>query len=235
MHPQSTVGASTAVLAETALFRNLASDQLDAAVEHVRQKSFPAGAHVVTADQPAAVVFVILSGTVKIEVDQPDGSNVILAVLGPGDSVGEMSLGDKMTHPASAVTIDECTLAWIDRTTFSEFLLAWPQLARNLASVLTTRLRIANAHIQSLARHDVHGRVAHQLLLFADAYGVDSGNGGTLIPLRLTQGDLASLVGASRVRVNQVLSLYKQRGYISVHKGHQIAIRNQAALAARCG
>jgi CRP/FNR family cyclic AMP-dependent transcriptional regulator len=52
--------------------------------------------------------------------------------------------------------------------------------------------------------------------------------------MRLTQGELASLVGASRVRVNQVLVFYKDSGYISVDQAYHITVRNEAALAARC-
>jgi CRP/FNR family transcriptional regulator, cyclic AMP receptor protein len=85
-----------------------------------------------------------------------------------------------------------------------------------------------------LATQDVYGRVARQLLSLAEQYGKDDGRGGKVIPMRLTQGDLASLVGASRVRVNQVLVFYKENAYISVDNAYRITISNQAALAARC-
>ena len=61
-----------------------------------------------------------------------------------------------------------------------------------------------------------------------------NGGGEVLIPLRLTQSDLASLVGASRVRVNQVLVSYKRRKYIAVDRSYRITMRNRAALAQRC-
>ena len=64
------------------------------------------------------------------------------------------------------------------------------------------RLRLANAHVRALAAVDVTGRIDAQLLALAREYGESSPEGGTLIPLPLTQSDLAALVGASRVRVN---------------------------------
>jgi CRP/FNR family cyclic AMP-dependent transcriptional regulator len=98
---------------------------------------------------------------------------------------------------------------------------------------LSNRLRLANSQIQALATQDVYGRVARQLLILADTFGRRDQNGDIVVPLRMTQGDLASLVGASRVRVNQALVVFKDSGYISVDAALQITIHNYAALAAR--
>jgi CRP/FNR family cyclic AMP-dependent transcriptional regulator len=221
-------------LAETALFSGLSNEQLETIRQHMRRKTFAAGTNIVTAEQPGDVLFVILSGTVKVTVEQLDGSEVILAVLGAGQSIGEMSLTDKLARSASVITLDESTLAWMDRTAFVGYQQLMPRLLMNVAVILSNRLRVANAQIQALATQDVYGRVARQILALADAYGKDDGEGGRHIPLRLTQGDFANLVGASRVRVNQALVLFKDQRYISVDAGHRITVRNAAALAARC-
>jgi CRP/FNR family cyclic AMP-dependent transcriptional regulator len=226
--------ADARALAGTSLFRGVPDGQLDTLSRDVRYKTFPPAAQVLSADQPGDVVFIILEGTVRIELDQADGTQVIVAVLGPGETVGEMSVIDRKGRSANVVTMDEATLAWIDSTTLSDYMEAMPQLAHNLARILTCRLRLANARIMTLATHDVYGRVARQLLSLADEFGETDSRGETLIPLRLTQTDLASLVGASRVRVNQALVQYKQRGYIEMHATHRITVRNRDALAARC-
>jgi CRP/FNR family transcriptional regulator, cyclic AMP receptor protein len=72
--------------------------------------------------------------------------------------------------------------------------------------------------------------VAQHLLVLANEYGEEVDT-GTLIPIRLTQGDLASLVGASRVRVNQALVLLKRRGGISTDQLHHITVHNEDVLA----
>jgi CRP/FNR family cyclic AMP-dependent transcriptional regulator len=221
-------------LAETALFAGLTFEQLETLRPSLRCKTFPAGTNVILVEQPGEVLFVILRGTVKIQVDQLDGSQVILAVLGAGQSVGEMSITDELNRSASVVTLDATTLAWVDRATFGNWQRSIPRLTQNLARILSNRLRVANAQIQALATQDVYGRVARQLLSLAEAYGKEDANGGIQIPMRLTQGDLASLVGASRVRVNQALVLYKERGYISVDSGYRVTVKQWAALAARC-
>jgi CRP/FNR family cyclic AMP-dependent transcriptional regulator len=105
--------ADPRALAETSLFNGLPLGQLEELVRYMRCKTFAAGTHVLSAEQPGDVVFVILNGTVKIELEQADGTSVILAVLGAGETVGEMSAIDNLGRSASVVTLEEATLAWI--------------------------------------------------------------------------------------------------------------------------
>ena len=80
-----------------------------------------------------------------------------------------------------------------------------PALSYNLLRIVARRLRLATAQIQALATLDLHGRVARQILALAEECGSTGQNGTMTIPLRLTQSDLAEMVGASRVRVNEVI------------------------------
>jgi len=122
----------------------------------------------------------------------------------------------------------------MDRHTFLSSMKEVPAIARNLVGILFRRLRLADTHTRSLAALDVHSRIAAQLLAFAREYGEPQPDGGdTLIPLRLTQTDLAGLVGASRVRVNQELGYYRKRGNISLDKDHRITVHDQETLARR--
>ena len=95
-------------------------------------------------------------------------------------------------------------------------------------------MRLADELIQALATLDVYGRVARQLLAFSEKYGEASSDGGILIPIRLTQGDIADLVGASRKRVNQVMVSFKQSDYLSVAPNGRISVRDRQALARLC-
>jgi CRP/FNR family cyclic AMP-dependent transcriptional regulator len=99
---------------------------------------------------------------------------------------------------------------------------------------MSRRLRLANEQIQALAALDVYGRVARQLLAFAQVYGAPVAGGDVVIPLRLTQTDLADLVGASRVRVNQVLVAFRESRHISVDQQQRITIHHPEALAEFC-
>ena len=215
------------------LFQKLPSEQLQQMNVALRRKLFPAGTDIVTAEQPGEVVYIILDGTVKIYAEQADGSCVILALLGAGEIFGEMSILENIGRSATVVTLEDSTILWLDRLTFEAGLQRLPDMNHNLVRILSRRLRLANAQIQALATLDVFGRVARQILAFASEYGQQHSH-GVLIPLRLTQSDLAGMVGASRVRVNQVLVFYKQQGYITVDQDARITLLNKEALTARC-
>lgn len=221
-------------LGEIALFRGLKLEQLAWLNDHLHRTTFPAGSTVVAAEQPGEVVYIILQGTVKVHVEQADGTDVIFAILGAGDSVGEMSLVDSAGRSATVVTLEDSILLWMDRSTFQECLRTMPTITYNLVQILSRRLRLANEQIQSLATLDVYGRVARIIIAFAQQYGQPTPEGDVVIPIRLTQSDIAGLVGASRERVNQVIVSYKRRRYISVDQNYRITVHDQAALAERC-
>ncbi len=216
------------------LFRNLPGADQRRLGELLHRKTFPAGKSLMMADQTGEVVYFILSGAVKIHVEQEDGSDVSISILGPGEIVGEMSALDQTNRSASIVTLGETTLLWMDRDTFRHCLTAIPTLATNLACTLSSRLRSANEHIQSLAAVEVETRIARRILAFAERYGQPLPNGDLLISIRLTQTDIANLVGASREHTNKILVSYKERGYLSVDQNHHITIHDKTALARRC-
>lgn len=220
-------------LAQFELFQGLPEPDLCALAQLFRQKNFRTGTTIVSVEQPGEVVYVIVAGTVKVFVEQENGTDVIVAILGPGDILGEMSLFKTSSRCASALAIESVGTLWIDRRSLYEQLLNVPRLTLNLASVLADRLRLADAQIQALASLDVECRVAKQLLAFADHYGCCADDGTTLIPIRLTQSDLAAMIGASRERTNRVVVSYKERKYISIDPNYHISILNRPALERR--
>jgi len=224
----------TATLGQIALFQNLSQAELAWLSEHLHRREFRAGSNLAMAEQPGEVIYVVLEGTLKIYTQRLDGTEVILAILGPGDTVGEMSLVDSAGRSANVVTLEKSSLLWMDRATFQECLQSMHAVTTNLMHILAKRLRLANEQIQSLATLDVYGRVARQLLAFAQQYGQPAADGSVFIPIRLTQSDMADLTGASRERINQVMVSYKRLKYISVDRRYRITVHNRDALAARC-
>lgn len=216
------------------LFDGLPEKCLAWLAERIHSHTYPANTNLVTADQPGEVVYLIVEGTIKIHIEQTSGADVILAILGPGDTLGEMSLIDSAGRSASALTLEESTLLWMDRLTFQECLQVSPAVAVNLVKIMTVRVRLANELIQSLATLDVFGRVARQLLAFCDRYGQEREAAGVTIPIRLTQGDIADLVGASRKRVNQVMVSLKQQGIIQVDGRYRITVKARDGLRKYC-
>ena len=225
-----TTPVEPSALADVELFRGLKPEQLRWLGSHLHRKTYPAETTIITAEQPGEVVYMILSGTVKIHVMQLDGTDVMISILGPGDTVGEMSAFDGTARSANVMTLEESTLLWMDRAAFHEALRTIPAMTYNLVRILLSRLRLNNEQIQSLATLDVYGRIARQILAFAQKYGVRQPNGDVTIPILLTQGDIADVVGASRKRVNQVMVEYKRRKLLSVSHDNRITIHDREGL-----
>jgi CRP/FNR family transcriptional regulator, cyclic AMP receptor protein len=219
-------------LARLPLFEGLSRSDLSRLLGHLREKPFPAGTNVLIAEQPGEAVYVILTGSVKVHAVRPGGPEVVLAVLGAGEVLGEMSAADSLGRSADVVTLEVTTLLWIDRRTFHSSVEVSSVLALNLAEMLSTRVRLTNARLLSMSTLDVPGRVAAQVTTLAREYGEEIQE-GVRIPIRLTQSDLAALVGASRVRVNQALGFFRKHGLISMDRGGHVIVHDQDTLAQR--
>lgn len=221
------------ILSDIRLFEGLSSAQLDWVSRRAHRRIFPAGANVMTAEQPGEAVYIVLHGTVKIHVEQADGRDVILALLGSGDLLGEMSLIDSVGRSASVTTLENSLMLWMGKETFQEMLDTFPPVARNLVKILSARVRLSDQLIQALASLDVYGRVARQLLAFAEKYGHPREN-GIQIRILFTQGDMADLVGASRKRVNQVMVSFKEQGLICNDAEGRVIISDREGVAKFC-
>ena len=222
------------LLAGIGLFQGLTPAQLLRVGRSVHRRAFAEGTNIFATEQPGEALYFILSGKVRVYIEQRDGTEVTLSILGRGDTFGEMSLFDEAGRSASVVTIEDSVLLWMDRQAFQECLSEVPPLWRNLVRILSARVRFADEHIQALARLDVYGRVARQLLAFAERYGQPDADGSMFIPLKLSQGDLADLVGASRKRVNQVIVAFKSQGLIAVDEDGRFQILERGALERFC-
>jgi CRP/FNR family transcriptional regulator, cyclic AMP receptor protein len=219
-------------LARIPLFEGLPRPEISRLSEYLHERRVPAGTNLLVAEQPGEAVYVILTGSVKVHAVRPDGTEVVLAVLGGGEVLGEMSAADSLGRSASVVTLEETDLLWMDRRTFRASVDSSTILARNLGEVLSKRVRLANARLISLASLDVPGRVASELLSLAREYGQVTPE-GVRIPMRLTQADLAALVGASRVSVNQALGQFRKHELVSIGKDGRVSLRDEEALVRR--
>lgn len=213
------------------LFRGLTLAEQHRLHDLLGVSTFPAGAEIVTVEEPGEVAYIVLDGAVKVQVHHPDGTAVILAMLRAGEIAGEMSLIDRFGRSATVVAMEQTTVAWLTNAEFWNCLRSMPAMAFNLTGILSRRLRLSNAHVVALATLDIEGRLADQLLALGEEYGEATANGHCRIPFRLTQGDLAALVGASRVRVNQILVNWKRHNVLAVDGQHVVTLLNRQALA----
>jgi CRP/FNR family cyclic AMP-dependent transcriptional regulator len=215
------------------LFRGMKEGQLSWIRERTHRSTFRSKTRVLTAGQPANVMYILLEGAVKVQTEQLDGSEFLLNVLTYGDLIGATSLIQNVPQAADAITLGKCVTLWMDRNTFHECLYTMPSFSINALELLSRQIHRVNERMQAIATFDVRGRVAHQLLSFADRCGQVVSQGDILIPIRLTQGDIAHMVGASRERVNQVMMGFKRQRYLSVNRRYHIILHQRAEMARR--
>ncbi len=165
--------------------------------------------------EPGDRFWVIAAGKVKLGHAAPDGRESLLAVLGPGEIVGELSVYDPGPRTATATVLAPSTFLELEHTKFLELLQQHPGLSRQLLRSLAQRLRKTNAALADLVFSDVPGRVAKALLDLAARFGRPVG-AGIRVPHDLTQEELAQLVGASRETVNKSLAEFSTRGWIQL-------------------
>src|SRR5688572_14376588 len=128
-------GFDPSLLSGMPLFRGVPARELERLAPLLQRRILPAGTNVIAAEEPGEEVYVLLEGSVKVELLTPEGTEVILAVLGSGEVVGEMSLADSLGRSANVKTLEETTLLCMNRVTLGASVEAAPALARNLANL----------------------------------------------------------------------------------------------------
>ena len=181
------------------LFRDLQKDELNAVAKQVAVKSFHKNAVVITEGEFTNSLYFILSGRVKIHLNDENGKELVLDTKGPGGYFGEMVL-DEGPRSASVSTVEPCEFAVISITEFKNLLLKHSEIALYVIKNLIHMGRALNKNVRSLAMLDVYGRVSRMLLDLA----VEQ-NGELVIPKKLTQLEMASKVATSREMIYRVL------------------------------
>lgn len=220
-------------LAEVPLFSGLGSQDLAVISERVRQRRYREGDTIFRRDDPGVALYIIVSGKVKIHNQLPDGSDVMITVYSAGDFFGEMAVIDGDERSADATTIEASELLMLTKEDMHDIIQRHPRIGLNLLITLAGRLRRSTDALRAMSALDVNGRVAKQLLTLAEQHGTKTDD-GTRIQIRLTQSDIAALVGSSRESVNKVLGYYRKRGCVDWDDRHYITIRDPAELKRRC-
>ena len=160
-------------------------------------------------------LYVIGEGKIKLGRTSVDGRENLLAILGPGEMFGELSLFDPGPRTATATAIAETQLIGLGHEDLNSFLLGRPAVAAKLLAALARRLRRTNETLADLVFTDVPGRVAKALLDLSTRFGRPAED-GILVAHDLTQEELAQLVGASRETVNKALADFATRGWLKL-------------------
>ncbi len=158
-------------------------------------------------------LYVVVSGKIKLGRSGSAGRENLLAVLGPGQMFGELSVFDPGPRSTSATAVTASELRTLEHDELNSWLSHNPEVAQGLLGQLAARLRRANDVVADLVFSDVPGRVAKALLDLASRFGARRDD-GIQVNHDLTQEELAQLVGASRETVNKALADFAARGWI---------------------
>ena len=176
-------------------------------------------------------MYIITDGKVKLGRTAPDGRGSILAILGPGELLGELSLFDPGPRTATAIALTDLTALGLGHAALRPWLTGRPEVAESLLQALAQRLRRTNEALADLVFSDVPGRVAKALLELGDKFGQQMPD-GVHVTHDMTQEELAQLVGASRETVNKALSEFATRGWIKL-ESRSVVIIDSERLARR--
>jgi CRP/FNR family transcriptional regulator, cyclic AMP receptor protein len=167
-------------------------------------------------------------GLLKASVSVATGGERILAILGPGSVIGELSMIDNAPRSASVAALRDSKLSFVDRAAFEAFGQSTPELYRHITSLLARRLRDTNEALVATNFLSVKGRVARALLTLAEAFGRDIGQGRILIRQKVSQSDLAAMAGIARENVSRAINDWANRSLVSRLAGYYCI--NKAAL-----
>lgn len=195
------------------LFAGLDQESAESLIAQMTTTHMERGDILFHAGDPGDRLYVLGEGKIKLGQSSPDGRENILAVLGPGEMFGELSLFDPGPRTATATAVAETQVLALSTEQLREYLSGRPQVALTLLAALARRLRRTNESLADLVFNDVPGRVAKALLDLASRFGRPVEE-GVMVSHDLTQEELAKLVGASRETVNKALADFAGRGWL---------------------
>lgn len=205
------------MLSNVPLFSGLSEEELQTIESHAVPRNYRKNTVIIEKGDESASLYVIVSGKVKVYVADDQGKEIVLNIQGPGAHLGELALLGDSRRTASVMTLEDAKFLVITKQAFLACLSKHPGIALNLIRALVGRVRALTNNVSSLALQDVYGRVASTLMQHATEQD------GTLITNKLTQQDIANLVGSSREMVSRIFKDLKAGGYISV-EGRRITI-----------
>jgi CRP-like cAMP-binding protein len=174
-------------------------------------------------------VLVIVEGRVRVSVAAADGRDLVIAVRGPGELLGELAAIDRdEPRSASAFALEALVVQVVPAVDFEAFLESSPRAAIALLRTLTRRLRETSRTQMEFGSYDTVARVARRLDELATTHG-EPGDDGIVIGLPLTQEELAGWIGASRESVARAMRVLRDRGVVTTSR-RRIVVHDPAAL-----
>jgi len=201
------------LIRDLSIFQSMSGDDLDAVLAQASVRSVPAGQAIFEQGATATEFFALLHGRLKVVQTTPDGQQVVVRHVGPGEIFGIARAMRRPDFPATAVAVvDSLALAWPSGH-WEAFIARSPVLALNALETVGQRLQDAHARIRELSTEEVERRVAHALLRLVQQAGRKV-EGGILIDFPVTRQDIAEMTGTTLHTVSRVMTGWQAKGIV---------------------
>jgi CRP/FNR family transcriptional regulator, cyclic AMP receptor protein len=181
--------------------------------------------------EPAERLFLIDGGRVKLSITAGTGQEMLIAVLGTGQIFGELAIIDRGLRAMDARAMEDTQVYSLEGDQFWTLLENRPALARRLLELMARRLRRSDQASQDLVFFDAPTRLARRLLQLAEEHGEQVGEGQEVrITVRVTQGEMAQMIGVTRESANRLIASFAERGWIDWNDGYPVLLHPEALL-----
>ena len=212
------------------LFAGLADAEIDGVLREARSVRFPKNTAVFQQGGEANSVFILLHGRVRAAKGTPEGEQIVVRYVSPGEVFGVAMAIGMTTYPATAMAVvDSVVLVW-PSAAWAKLMAAHPQLAANAMQSLGGRLQEAHARVIEMTTEEVERRVARALLRLANQAGRKVAH-GVEIDFPISRQDVAEMTGTTLHTVSRILSAWEHRGLVKSGR-QRIAIREPHKLFA---
>ena len=219
-------------LSHVNLFKLMSKEELAWVERHVTMREVRRRTVVYSVGDPADCVYVLKRGVVKIASLQPDGHEMLLALLRAGEVFGEEAVLDEAPRDHSAEAYEDALICVMSKPEFMGLMRNHPDMAFAVTKLIGLRFRTFRLRVEQLLFKSASARLAFALLELAREHGVNDSR-GVLLPLKLSQGDIANLIGLTRESVNMALADFRRLGLV-VLEGRVIRLPEPQALAGYC-
>jgi CRP-like cAMP-binding protein len=201
------------LLGATDLFNGLAPADLAACAAKFRQASFGRGQVLFGRGDVGTHLYLVAEGMIRLAIANPEGRELSFQISKAGDLIGEIAVLDGGPRSAEATAITPVTAFTLERSALHELCSLHPSVSNAVILFLCRRIRDASDHLEAIALCPMEVRLARFLLV---ALGDRKALPGRRVPLELgfTQSELASLLGASRPKINVALGVLENAGAI---------------------
>lgn len=219
-----------AVLSKVPLFASFGEADRAAVAARMQTRRYSKGSILVRENDPGESLFIVLRGNVAVTRATADGKESILSILKEGDFFGEMAVLDESPRSATIKALKETEAAILSRDDLLDLLRSNPHMSLLLVVALSARLRATNEAIQAAAFQDIPTRLASLLVYLSKSFGEQIPQ-GTRLTLRLTNQEMASMIGTTRESVNRTLNRFWDDKLIDMHESHIIITNPQGVEA----